>query len=308
MKRSASTRAFFLGNKKCESEDTMEKLRMLLPKGHIEDKVMRVLARIGLEFRTSERSYRPVSPDSEIEAKILKPQNIPALVGLGRHDCGFTGLDWIIEQEADVVELLDLGFDRVRIVAAVPEILASSGEWKKRKIVVASEYGKISTDYISRRGLDAVFVRAFGATEALPPDDADMVIDNTATGSTLAQNRLEIVDEIITSTTRFIANRRAMEDPFKKRKLDELVTLMKSTLCADERRLLEMNVPQECFDAIVPNLPCMRAPTVAPLHDNQGYAVKIALPAKDVPKLIPKLLAMGARDILEYRLEKIVTE
>jgi ATP phosphoribosyltransferase len=176
----------------------------------------------------------------------------------------------------------------------------------KRPIVVASEYQRLTAEYIEKKKLNAVFVRAFGATEALPPEDADMIIDNTATGATLKANRLVIVEEIMRSTTRFICNRAAYETPHKRQKLDELTMLMKSSLLAREKVLLEMNVSKEDFDRVVADLPCMRSPTVSRLHNEDGFAIKVAVPTKDVPALIPQLVALGARDILEYRLEKIV--
>jgi ATP phosphoribosyltransferase len=280
-------------------------LKLLLPKGRIQPKVFALLERIGLAFTNGDHSLRPACAHPSIEAKLLKPQNIPALVSLGRHDAGFTGRDWVVEQDADVVELVDLAFDPVRIVAAVPEGLAHGG-WRTRAIVVASEYRNLTARYISDQGLNAVFVPSYGATEALPPEDADMIVDNTATGATLAQNRLVIVDELMRSTTRFVANRGAMAHPVKRRMLAEMTMLMESTLNAGERVLLEMNVPRECFEAVVAVLPCMRAPTVSPLHGEQGFAVKAAVARRDVPGLLPKLVATGAHDILEYRLEKIL--
>ncbi|TKJ32227.1 MAG: ATP phosphoribosyltransferase [Planctomycetes bacterium B3_Pla] len=285
----------------------MEKiLRMILPKGHPGEKVVELLGRIGLRFSAADRSYRPACSDGEVEAKFLRPQNIPRLVELGRHDCGFTGLDWVVEENADVVELMDLGLDPVRIVAAVPEELVRSADYASRELVVASEYRKITMDYIEKKKLNCVFVQSYGATEALPPEDADMIIENTSTGTTLEENRLVIVEEIMKSTTRFICNKEALEDQWKKRKLDEICMLMKGALNADRRVLLEMNVPGECFEAVVAALPCMKAPTVSGLHNEEGYAVKAAVPVDEVPGLIPKLKEMGARDILEYKLEKIV--
>jgi ATP phosphoribosyltransferase len=284
------------------------KLKMLIPKGRIQGKVLDLLSAIGLSLKPNERSYRPASPDSQLEAKMLKPQNIPMLVALGRHDCGFTGRDWVTEQQADVVDLIDLGFDPVRIVAAVPDELALSGNWRTQNIVVASEYRRITKDYMEKASLDGVFVQAYGATEALPPDDADMIVDNVSTGETLRRNRLTIVDELMSSTTIFVCSKKAYEDPLKRRKLDELTMLMKSSLDADQRVLLEMNVSETSLEALVNDLPCMRSPTVAALHNGGGYAVKIAVPSSDVPRLIPQLIERGARDILEYKLEKIVVE
>ncbi|MDR3612175.1 MAG: ATP phosphoribosyltransferase [Candidatus Obscuribacterales bacterium] len=283
-------------------------LLMTIPTGRIQEKVLILLKQIGISFATSARSYKPKCSESGIQAKMLKAQNIPALVGLGRHDCGFSGADWIKEQQADVIELLDLNYDPVRIVAAMPEDLAALGEsvWTKKPLIVASEYRLLTTEYIKKKGMNAVYLQTFGATEALPPEDADMIVDNTATGSTLNANRLTIVDELMRSTTRFFANKAALSNPVKKQKLDEIVMLMQSALRAKEKVLLEMNVEKKYFDALVGSLPCMRAPTVSELYNGQGYAIKVAVPTVDVSKLIPKLIALGATDILEYKLEKIV--
>jgi ATP phosphoribosyltransferase len=285
-------------------------LKITLPTGRIQEKVLKLLEQIGVTFQATNRSYRPTCSDPALQAKFLKAQNIPGLVALGRHDCGFTGFDWITEQEADVVEILDLEFDPVQIVVAVPEhlveIVEKNGRDCERQLIIASEYRKLTADYIKRKGLNAVFVQAFGATEALPPEDADIIIDNTATGTTLRANRLVIIETIMRSTTRFICNKQAYEDPAKRQKLEEMKMLMKSSVQAKSKVLLEMNVSNENFQQVVSAVPCMRAPTVMQLHNGDGYAIKIAVPVKDVPQLIPKLVALGATDILEYRLEKIV--
>ncbi|MBN1433773.1 ATP phosphoribosyltransferase [Candidatus Fermentibacterales bacterium] len=285
-----------------------DRLRLLLPAGRIQEKVLGLLRRSGLEFGMTARSYKPVCSDPAIEAKMLKPQNIPQLVALGRHHCGFTGLDWVVEQEADVMELLDLGYDAATIVSAIPENLSLDELLGNGVAVVASEYRRIALDYIRNRGITGgVLVQAYGATEALPPDDADMIVDNTSTGTTLAMNRLKVVDEIMRTSTRFICNRQVYErDPEIRRKLDEIAMIMRSTLDAAEKRILEMNVPGENLEEVVGLLPCMRSPTVAPLYGEEGFAVKIAMPRCDVARLIPLLKAMGARDILEYNVEKIV--
>lgn len=286
------------------------KLRLTIPKGRIQDKVMTLLSQIGMNFLADGRSYRPLCSDPYVITKLLKSQNIPSLIALGRHDCGFSGYDWIIEQDADVVELLDLKFDPVKIVAAMPEDLVGEDDFKTknfgRKLIVASEYQSLTKKFIARNNLDAIFVQTFGATEALPPEDADVIVDNTSTGTTLKHNRLIIVEEIMRSTTRFICNKQALEDPIKRKMLEEMTMLMKSTLLAKEKVMLEMNVSKEDFEKVVTNLPCMRAPTISELYNGDGYAIKIAVPVKDVPDLIPTLVAMGARDILEYKVEKIV--
>jgi ATP phosphoribosyltransferase len=288
---------------------TANPLKMTIPTGRIQEKVLLLLKQVGVNFATNARSYKPVCKEAGIEAKMLKGQNIPSLVALGRHDCGFCGYDWIVEQEADVVELVDLQFDPVRIIAAMPDDMAAQGKavWSKRPLIIASEYRRLTTEYIKANNLDAVFLQTFGATEALPPEDADMIVDNTATGTTLVANRLTIIDELMRSTTRFVCNRQALEDPTKRRMLEELTMLIKSSLRARERVLLEMNVDTKDFERLVSNLPCMRSPTISELYGGQGYAIKIAVPSSTVKDLIPQLVSLGARDILEYKLEKIVT-
>lgn len=291
-------------------ESPASALRMTIPTGRIQEKVLHILKQVGVNFQTNARSYKPICKEAGIEAKMLKGQNIPSLVALGRHDCGFCGYDWIIEQEADVVELVDLKFDPVRIVAAMPEDLAALGKanWSKRPLIIASEYRRLTTDFIKKNSLvDAVFLQTFGATEALPPEDADMIIDNTATGTTLAANRLTIIEELMRSTTRFVCNRKALEDPTKRRMLEELKMLIESSLRARERVLLEMNVDKADFERLVSGLPCMRSPTISELYNGEGYAIKIAVPTSSVKDLIPRLVSLGARDILEFKLEKIVT-
>lgn len=306
MTNTVSVEKLAAGSSEANSE---AKLKLLLPTGRIQEKVLALLGQIGINITTKNRSYKPQCKESGIEVKMLKGQNVPSLIALGRQDCGFSGYDWVVEQNADVVELLDLGFDPVRIIAAVPDDLAAQGRevWTKRRLIIASEYRTLTQNYIEKNNLNGVFLQTFGATEALPPEDADMIVDNTATGSTLAANRLTIVDELMKSTTRFICNAKALEDPVKKRALDEMVLLMKSCLHAREKVLIEMNVDAKDFDKVVANAPCMRAPTVSELYGGQGYAIKIAVPASQVKDLIPQLVALGARDILEYKLEKIVS-
>lgn len=286
-------------------------IKITIPKGRIQEKVMGLLSQIGLSFLANDRSYRPICSDQTFVTKLLKSQNIPGLVALGRHDCGFSGHDWVVEQDADVVELLDLGFDPVRIVAAMPEELAEKGDFRKldlgRPLIVASEYRHLAQKFIERNGLNAIFVQTFGATEALPPEDADIIVDNTSSGATLKQNRLVIIDEVMRSTTRFICNRKALEDSRKRKILEEMTMLMKSTLAARGRVMLEMNVSRDDFDKLVVDLPCMKAPTISELFNGSGYAVKISVPSRDVRTLIPQLVAKGARDILEYKVDKIVS-
>ena len=283
----------------------MEKLRLMIPKGRIFDKVVKLLNESGIYLEGDDRAYRPVSSDPTIEVKLMKPQNIPKLVELGAHDIGFTGFDWVTDNNADIEEIMDLKFDPVKIVAAIPENL-SVEELKKKRIVVASEYENISKSYLEKEGYKFVLLRTYGATEVFPPEDADMIIDNTATGKTLEANKLKIIETILQSSTRFIANKDSLKDPWKREKIAEIQMLFKSILDARDRVMLEMNVPRDKFEEIVELLPCMRSPTVSPLYGEGGYAVKVAVKESEAVKLIPQLIKLGATDILEYEIRKVV--
>lgn len=282
-----------------------KKLRIVIPKGRICQNVVTLLNDAGMNLLLNERIYRPIVKDAEVEIKIMKSQNIPKLVELSSHDVGFTGYDWIVETGADVVEIMDLKFDQVKIVAAIPRNL-SRESIGKRRIIVASEYEQISRIYLEKNKFDFVFLRTYGATEVFPPDDADMIIDNTASGRTLEEHNLSVIDTILESSTRFIANKEALADPLKSEKIFEMKMLFQAIIDARERVMLEMNVSKERMEEIVKVLPCMRSPTVAPLYGEQGYAVKVAVKKQEVAKLIPFLKKLGATDILEYEMRKVV--
>jgi ATP phosphoribosyltransferase len=235
----------------------------------------------------------------------MKPQNVGELLELGSHDAGFTGIDWIQENGADVEEILDLGMDRVRIVAAIPAG-TSEAELKSRKIVAATEYVNLAEKWLKKENYNYRILRTYGATEVFPPDDADMIIDNTASGQTLKDNGLKIIATILESSTRFVASGAAMANPEKRGRIEELAMLFKAVLEGRDRVMLEMNVTEENFNELVSGLPAMRSPTVAPLSGSDGFAVKIAVKKHEVPELIPKLKKLGAGDIVEYDLRKVV--
>ena len=283
----------------------MEKLKILLPKGRIYQNVIALLSGAGIKVDLPERAYRPTVNQDDLEAKVMKPQNIGKLLELGSHDVGFTGRDWIQETNADVEEIMDLGSDKVRIVAVVPNALDDK-TLAERKVIVATEYEQIARRWLESRKQEFLIVRTYGATEVFPPDDADMIIDNTATGRTLMENGLRIVDTILTSSTCMFASKKALQDPAKKQKIMELKMLFEAVLDARDRVMLEMNCTKEKFDALVKGIPAMRSPTVSPLYGDNGYAIKIAVKKGDVPTLLPRLRELGATDILEYELRKVL--
>jgi ATP phosphoribosyltransferase len=286
------------GNKK--------EIKLALPKGRIYDKVVKLLKNAGFTISGNGRSYRPKINDNNIKIKILKARNIPRLVELGSQDIAFTGNDWVVEQSADVLELIDLKFDPVKIVAAIPKKYSFDELKKKKKVVVASEYENLTKKFLEKNGFDYVYLRTFGATEVFPPDDADMIVDNTSTGTTLKQNGLEIVDTLLESSTRMIANKQAMQDEWKRKKIDCIVMLLKSVLEGKKRVYLEMNVSEDNLNDLVKILPCMKSPTISKLYGADGFAVKVAVEKNKVAELIPILKEKGATDILEFKLSKVV--
>jgi ATP phosphoribosyltransferase len=284
-------------------------VHLALPKGRMHAGVMELLLAAGIRVQTDARAYRPRLSLPGFETKLLKPQNIVSMLEEGSRDVGFAGADWVAEQGADLVPLLDTGLDPVRIVAAAPrgmvvdEILQLPSD---RPLVVSSEYQRLANNWIARFAPGAHFVRSYGATEVFPPEDADVIVDNTATGSTLAANGLVIIGEVMTSSTRLYANRTALQNAAKRGAIDDLVLCLQAVLEARRRAMVELNVSSSALQSVVAALPCMRQPTVSPLHGDSGYAVRAAVPRKMLPTLIPTLKALGATDLVVSACEQIV--
>jgi ATP phosphoribosyltransferase len=290
-----------------ENDPPTKPLRLALPKGRMEQGVVSLLAEAGIRVTIGRRDYRPTLSLEGLEAKILKPQNIIEMLHFGSRDVGFAGADWVAELGADLVELVDTGLDPVRLVAAAPSGLLRDGRLPAdRKLVVASEYENITTRWIRESGLDATFVRSYGATEVFPPEDADCIVDNTASGSTLKANGLEIVDVLMTSSTRLYATPEAMRDPERREAIESLVLLVRSVLEARKRVMVEVNVAAGRLEEVIAVLPCMREPTISQLHGNGAYAVKAAVPRTELPNLIPLLKKAGGTDVVVSVLSQIV--
>lgn len=276
----------------------------------MQDGVLALLAEAGIRVRQTSRGYRPTLSVPGFEAKILKPQNIIEMLHQGSRDLGFAGADWVAELGVELVEVLDTGLDPIRMVAAASKELAAAlraGRGPEgRPLVVASEYESLTRTWLTRRGLSAHFVRSYGATEVFPPEDADCIVDNTATGATLVTNNLEIVDELMTSSTRLYVNRGVLQDPPRKKAVEDFVLLLQSVLEARRRVMLEVNVSAESLEALCRVLPCMREPTIAKLHGESGYAVKAAVLRAELPRLIPLIKAQGGTDLVVSGIAQIV--
>ncbi len=280
---------------------TRSTLRLALPKGRMQGGVLQLLADAGIDVRVPRRGYRPSVSLPDVEAKVLKPQNIVEMLAAGSRDIGFAGADWVEELGADVVELLDTGLDPVRLVAAAPEALLQDGRLPARPLVVASEYDELTRRWIAARGIEATLVRSYGATEVFPPEDADFIVDLTASGETLRANRLVVFDELARSSTRLYASARALQDPSRKQRIDCVLLLLRSVIEARRRVMVEVNVPEVHLAAVIEVLPCMREPTLAPLHGGQGYAVKAAVPRELLPEVIPAIKRRGGTDVVVTR-------
>jgi ATP phosphoribosyltransferase len=309
------------------NEGGKSELRIGLPKGRMQAKVIELFNGAGIPVSVDEREYRPrigngksetaVSKDIEYEAKLLKPQNIVEMLQAGSRDIGFAGADWVRELGADLVELLDTGLDPVTIVAAATEPVAaafraSRGDLKAiraacgRTPIIASEYEGLAKAWIAKNLPGAEFVRSYGATEVFPPEDADIIIDNCATGTTLRINKLEIIDTLMTSSTRLYASREAMQIPVKREAADALILLFRSVLEARRRVMLEVNVSAGLLDQLVAILPCLRAPTVSPLGGGDAFAVKVAAPRDTLASLIPEIKRRGGTDIVVTQMSQLV--
>lgn len=286
-------------------------LRLALPKGRMQNGVFELLADAGIAITASNRGYRPSVSLPNTETKILKPQNIVEMLQLGSRDLGFAGADWVEElkrnkQGADVVEVLDTGLDKVRLVAAAPEMLLVDGSLPAGKIRIASEYQSLTTDWIEKSSVDATFVKSNGATEVFPPEDADLIVDNTATGATLRENGLVVVDELMTSSTRLYASRAAFNDETKRARIEDWKLLLLAVLEGRKRSMIEVNVSSDDLEKIISVLPAMQRPTVAPLFGDSGYAVRAAVLRSELAEVVPKIKAAAGRDVVVSDVNQII--
>lgn len=286
-------------------------LRLGLPKGSLQESTLRLFRKAGYIISVSARSYYPVFDDPEIESMLIRAQEMARYVEDGHLDCGLTGKDWILEQNADVVEVAELryakeGFRPVKWVIAVPmdsDIKTIKDLEGKR---IATELVGFTKRYLKQKGVKAEVDFSWGATEVKPPNLADAIVELTETGTSLRANNLRIVETMIESTTRFIANKRAWQDKWKRQKMENIALLLKGALTAEEKVGLKMNVTEESFKKVLSLLTAMHSPTVSPLSEKGWYAIDVVIDEKIVRDIIPKLKKAGASGIVEYPLNKVI--
>lgn len=286
-------------------------LKLGLPKGSLQESTLRLFRKAGYHIGVSERSYYPIFDDNEIVSMLIRAQEMARYVQDGHLDCGLTGYDWILEQDASVVEICELiygkgGFRPVKWVVAVPNEsnIKSLKDLNGKRI--ATELVGFTKRFLKSKGIKAQVDFSWGATEVKPPYLADAIVELTETGSSLRANNLRIVDTVIESTTRFIAHKKAWQDKWKRTKMENIAMLLKGALNAESKVGLKMNVPEASFKRILSLLSAMHSPTVSPLSDKGWHAIEVVINEGLARDIIPKLKNAGASGIVEYPLTKVI--
>ncbi|QSH41855.1 ATP phosphoribosyltransferase [Lentisphaerota bacterium ZTH] len=289
----------------------MPKLNLGIPKGSLEKTTCQMFAKAGYNISISSRSYFPAIDDGEIECMLIRAQEMSRYVEKGILDCGLTGYDWIQENGSDVEEIAELVYGKVgrrplRWVLAVPESSDIKSVQDLEGRLIATEAVGMTRRYLKKHGVNATVEFSWGATEVKPPRLADTIVEITETGSSLRANKLKIIDTLCESTTRFIANRGAMADNFKRAKIEKIAMLLKAVLAAEGKAGLMLNIKQKNLDRALEKLPALERPTVSPLAEPGWVAVNTIVDEYIVRDLIPELIACGATGIVEFPLNKIV--
>ncbi len=286
-------------------------LKLGIPAGSLQEATADLLRKAGYNLQISSRSYFPRIDDGEIECLLIRAQEMARYVGEGILDAGITGHDWIEETGADVVELTELVFSKasrkpVRWVLCVPESSPVQSVQDLEGKRIATEAVGLTTRYLAKHGVNAKVEFSWGATEVKPPRLADAIVEVTETGSSLRANDLRIVDEVLQSTTRLIAHPAAAADPWKRRKLDDLVLMLNGVLAAEGKVQLMMNVRKADLDAVLAVLPSLESPTISSLADADRVDVLSVVEERFVRRVMPELKAAGARWIVESPISKII--
>lgn len=289
-----------------------EVLRLGLPKGSLQESTFELLHRAGFNFSVSERSYFPSTDDEELTAMLVRAQEMARYVQDGVFDAGITGKDWVIETDSDVVAVDDLIYSKasmrpVRWVLAVPENsdIHSVKDLAGKRI--ATEVVHITRTWLEKNGVEADVEFSWGATEAKCPDLVDAIVEVTETGSSLRANNLRIVEVLMESNTQLIANKEAWDDPWKRRKIENIAMLMQGAIRAEGRVGLKLNARREDAEKIIGLLPALRMPTVSSLANGSDWvAIETVIEERQVRRLLPQLKRAGAEGIIEFELNKII--
>ena len=289
----------------------MNKLVLGLPKGSLQEATFAMMQKAGFKVQTGSRSYIPTVDDPEIDARLIRAQEISRYVELGMLDAGITGFDWIQENGSDVHEVADLvyakqGMRPVRWVLAVHNDSPVKSVQDLQGKRIATEAVGLTRRFLDKNGVKAEVEFSWGATEVKVPTLVDAIVELTETGSSLRANNLRIVDEVLQSTTKFIANKTAWKEAWKRRKIEQIAILLQGALAAETRVLLKMNAPADKVEAVSRILPALHAPTVNPLGAKGWVAIESVVEEKVVREIIPELKRVGAEGIIELPLNKVI--
>ena len=286
-------------------------LKLGLPAGSLQEATGDLFRKAGYKITFASRSYYPSIDDPEIHCTLIRAQEMPRYVQDGSLDCGLTGYDWGLENDAKIVELAELVFSKVskrpvRWVLAVPNDSPVQSVKDLRGKRIATEVVNLTRRWLAQHGVEAQVEFSWGATEVKPPRLADAIVEVTETGSSLRANNLRIVAELLQSTTRFITNERSYADPWKKRKMDDIVLMLQGAMAAEGKVGLMMNVRKADLTAVLKILPALQTPTISSLSDPDWVDVNTIIDESTVRHIVPLLKQAGARGIVEYPLNKII--
>ncbi len=286
-------------------------LKLGIPKGSLEEATVKLFAKAGYNIKIKSRSYFPSIDDNEIECMLIRAQEIARYVQNGVLDAGLTGKDWIQENRADVVEIADLVYSKtssrpVRWVLAVPNESPIQSVKDLQGKRIATEAVNMTVDYLKKHGVTADVEFSWGATEVKPPKLVDAIVEITETGSSLRANNLRIIETLMESNTKFVMNKEAYDNPWKKQKVERLVLMLQSAMAANGQVGLMMNVPKNKLDEVMKILPEGKKPTIAELTDSNWMDLTVILEERLVREIAPDLKAIVVEDIVEYSINKII--
>ncbi len=291
----------------------MQRLKIGLPSGSLQESTLSLFARAGYKIRVSPRSYTPSIDDPELEGLLLRAQEMARYVERGVLDVGLTGLDWVLDNEADVVEIAELAYSKTtalpaRWVVAVPEesSIRTIADLEGKR--VATELVTVTRKWLADQNVNAEVEYSYGSTEAKVKQEGmvDAIVEITETGSSIRANKLRVVDTMMETTTRFIMNKEAWDDPWKREKTKRIANLLVGAFQAEDKVGLKMNLKRENLDRVVGQLPALNNPTVSNLLDDAWVAIEVIVDESTVRDIIPTLMDAGAEGIIEYPLNKVI--